>query len=258
MRTVAAIPVYNEAESIVEVVEDTKHYARDTLVVNDGSTDGTTEILDGLSVPGLVVLHHKANRGYGRSLMDAFAYAVREGFDCLVTLDADGQHEPEAIPRLVSDIGVADIVSGSRYLMAFDDASAPPYERQCINKQLTALLRWRLGFNITDAFCGFKAYRVEALKRLKLTEEGYAMPLQLWVQAAMLGLTVIEVPVKLIYRDVNRSFGGNMDRAAVRMRYYLDVIDRECDTVTSPSHGLSCAGCERCVSADGRPGTTNL
>ncbi|HUW57594.1 MAG TPA: glycosyltransferase family 2 protein [Planctomycetota bacterium] len=245
MRTLAAIPVYNEAESIVEVVEDTRNFVDDVLVVDDGSTDGTTEILDGLSVPGLVVLHHNPNRGYGRSLMDAFAYAIGEDFDCVVTLDADGQHEPEAIPRLVSDIGVADIVSGSRYLMTFADTSTPPYERRCINKQITALLRWRLGFDITDAFCGFKAYRVEALKRLRLTEEGYAMPLQLWVQAAALGLKVIEVPVKLIYRDVNRSFGANLDRPAARMRYYLDVIERECRAVTSPTDGLSCAGCGR-------------
>lgn len=251
MRTLAAIPVYNEVESIVDVVEDTKNFADDILVVNDGSTDGTAQILDELSVPGLVVLHQAPNRGYGRSLMDAFDHAIRERFDCIVTLDADGQHEPEAIPRLVSDIGIADIVSGSRYLMAFEGASMPPYERQCINKQITALLRWRLGLDITDAFCGFKAYRVDALKRLRLTEEGYAMPLQLWVQAAALGLTVIEVPVNLIYRDVNRSFGGNLDRAAVRMRYYLNVIERECRAIASSRARLSAAACARTGTSDG-------
>jgi len=243
MKILAAIPVYNEAESIVEVVEETKRHVDDILIVNDGSTDGTTEILKKLSVPGLVVLHHQPNRGYGRSLIDAFDYAIREAFDCVVTLDADGQHEPGAIPQLAADMGVADIVSGSRYLMNFEDAPVPPYARQCVNKKITALLRWRLGFDITDAFCGFKAYRTEALKRLRLTEEGYAMPLQLWVQAALLGLTVHEVPVKLIYKDVNRSFGGSLDQTAIRMRYYLDVIERECAAMKRFQDELTCTGC---------------
>ncbi|HUV39772.1 MAG TPA: glycosyltransferase family 2 protein [Planctomycetota bacterium] len=241
MKTLAAIPVYNEAESIAEVVAETLRYVDDLLVVDDGSTDGTTDVLKDLSMPGLVVRYHGTNRGYGRSLMDAFDYAIDKRFDCLVTLDADGQHEPEAIPQLVADIGVADIVSGSRYLMRFPGASTPPVERQCVNKKITALLRWKLGFDITDAFCGFKAYRVKVLKRLRLTEEGYAMPLQLWVQAALLGLTVHEVPVKLIYRDVNRSFGGSLDRTAVRMRYYLDVIDREYRGMRSIAAELTCA-----------------
>jgi len=243
MKTLAAIPVFNEAESIVEVVEETTRYVDDVLVVDDGSTDGTADVLDALDVPGLVVLHHRPNRGYGRSLIDAFDYAIRERFDRVVTLDADGQHEPEAIPRLVADVGVADIVSGSRYLIKFRDASKPPFLRQCVNRKITALLRWRLRFDITDAFCGFKAYRVEALRRLRLTEEGYAMPLQLWVQAAMLGLTVVEVPVKLIYRDVNRSFGDNLDQNAVRMRYYLDVIEREYDVMTARAAEPACTGC---------------
>lgn len=249
MKTLAAIPVYNESESIVEVISETKRYVDDILVVNDGSTDGTSDILRGLRVSGLTVFHHETNRGYGRSLIDAFDYAVRENFGCVVTLDADGQHEPEAIPQLVADVGVVDIVSGSRYLKKFKGASVPPYERQCVNKKITALLRWRLGFDITDAFCGFKAYRVDALKRLRLTEEGYAMPLQLWVQAAVLGLTVHEVPVKLIYRDVNRSFGAGLDRTAVRMRHYLDVIERECRAMKLPEKEPTCCGCDRAAGA---------
>ena len=91
---------------------------------------------------------------------------------------------------------------------------------------LTAELNRTLGFHLTDAFCGFKAYRVEALSRLKLTESGYAMPLELWVQAARAGLKVRELPVPLIYLDATRSFGGSLDDAQARLEYYRRVLAR--------------------------------
>ena len=84
----------------------------------------------------------------------------------------------------------------------------------------------RLGLSLTDAFCGFKAYRVGSLKRLRLTEPGYAMPLELWVQAAAAGLTIVELPVPLVYLDESRSFGGALDDATTRLDHYCEVLDR--------------------------------
>lgn len=95
-----------------------------------------------------------------------------------------------------------------------------------INRQITRDLNELLNLNLTDAFCGFKAYRVKALENLDISDDGYAMPLQLWVQAAMLGLSIIEVPVPLIYLDLNRSFGGSLDNGQQRLQYYRDCIDR--------------------------------
>ena len=77
---------------------------------------------------------------------------------------------------------------------------------------------------ISDAFCGFKAYRVESLSRLNITVPGYGMPLQLWVQAARLGLRIQEVPVSLIYNDPNRQFGGSLDNPTARLLYYYEVL----------------------------------
>lgn len=82
-----------------------------------------------------------------------------------------------------------------------------------------------MGIELTDAFCGFKAYRVESLKKLELTETGYAMPLELWVQAACQKLKVVEVAVPRIYLDENRSFGEVLDNADTRLKYYHDVIN---------------------------------
>jgi dolichol-phosphate mannosyltransferase len=84
-----------------------------------------------------------------------------------------------------------------------------------------------LGVELTDSFCGFKAYRVEALRRLRLSEDGYAFPMQFWVQAAANGLRVREVPVKLIYNDPNRSFGGPLDDPSIRMAHYRRVLHCE-------------------------------
>ena len=144
----------------------------------------------------------------------------------LVTIDCDGQHEPQRIPRFAAACHDVDIVSGSRYLKKFAGDSPPPAQRQRINQRLTAELNQRLGLQLTDAFCGFKAYRVAALKQLRLQETGYAMPLELWVQAVALGLRIVELPVPLIYLEEERSFGGMLDDADTRLRYYYEVLDR--------------------------------
>jgi dolichol-phosphate mannosyltransferase len=93
--------------------------------------------------------------------------------------------------------------------------------------EMTKLLNQRLGLRLTDAFCGFKAYRTLAWEKLKVTELGYAMPLQVWVQAARLGLRIVEYPVPLIYLEEERSFGGALDSAPRRLAYYRHVLDRE-------------------------------
>src|SRR6185369_11021400 len=99
--------------------------------------------------------------------------------------------------------------------------------RRAINAQITELVNNCLGYSITDAFCGYKAFRVAAVKKLPLDEDGYAFPLQFWVQAAAHKLTITELPVRLIYNDPNRTFGGPLDDADVRLKYYRHVFSRE-------------------------------
>jgi dolichol-phosphate mannosyltransferase len=143
-----------------------------------------------------------------------------------VTLDCDGQHQPKRIPRFIAAAESADIVSGSRYLKQYEGDSQPPAERMFINRRITAEVNQRLGFRLTDAFCGFKAYRTEAVRQFDIRDEGYAMPLELWVQAAAADLCVIEIPVPLIYLDLSRSFGGSLDHAETRLTYYNQVLDQ--------------------------------
>jgi hypothetical protein len=120
----------------------------------------------------------------------------------------------------------SDIVSGSSYLHVFDPSQKPPEQRRRINVEVTRWLNECLGTNLTDAFCGFKAYRTSALKLFKITDEGYAMPLELWVQAVAHAMKIVEVPVPLIYLDESRAFGGALDDAEYRLKHYRRVFEK--------------------------------
>ncbi|MDZ4781160.1 MAG: glycosyltransferase family 2 protein [Planctomycetia bacterium] len=236
-RFLTALPVFNEESHVQAVLAEVRRYAPNILVVNDGSTDGTAALL--ATEPGIQVVTHAKNRGYGAALITAFDSAIREGYDVLVTIDCDGQHEPQRIPEFVAACTDVDIVSGSRYLQDFEGDNAAPEDRRRINMQVTQELNRRLGYQLTDSFCGFKAYRAEGLAKLKLTEAGYAMPLELWVRAAAAGLKVKELPVPRIYLEEKRSFGGALDDAATRVQYYHLVLDR---SVAALEDAYDCAG----------------
>ena len=165
----AALPVYNEVDYVDDVLDEVARYAPDVLVVDDGSLDGTAERLQQRSDISLV--RHSENRGYGAALSTAFQYAIEGGYEGIVTLDCDGQHQPCRIPEFIQAANDADIVSGSRYLKSYDGDDAPPEERLKINRTITHELNERLGYSLTDAFCGFKAYRTSALKLLTITKK---------------------------------------------------------------------------------------
>ncbi|MEI8371493.1 MAG: glycosyltransferase family 2 protein [Planctomycetota bacterium] len=224
MKALTALPVYNEVHHISLVLDEVLRHCREVLVVEDGSHDGTAEILAARG--DVYVVTHAQNRGYGAALQSAFDFALHNGYDVLVTIDCDGQHQPCMIPQLIARIEEADIVSGSRYLKEFSGDRLPPEERRRINQLITQRVNRQLGLCLTDAFCGFKAYRVPILGKFSLTELGYAMPLELWVQAVALGLKIIEVPVPRIYLEEARSFGGALDHGPTRLKVYEEVLDR--------------------------------
>lgn len=224
-RTLIAMPTYNEEKYVERVIPRILAHAPNVLVVDDGSTDSTPCKLPQFPVE---VIRHATNRGYGRSLLDAFRWADVDGFDWIITIDCDEQHEPEAIPMFLDAIerDDADIISGSRYLCDLSGNDAPPAARQAINRQITLEINEALGLSITDAFCGFKAYRVSALRGLKLDVSGYAFPMQFWAEAAAAKLRIREVPVRLIYNDPNRTFGGPLNDSAIRLAHYREVLKR--------------------------------
>ncbi|HEX8322617.1 MAG TPA: glycosyltransferase family 2 protein [Tepidisphaeraceae bacterium] len=253
MRTLIAIPIYNERQYVEHVMRRVTALGLDVLVVDDHSTDGTSEFLVGQ--PDVDIIRHGRNCGYGQGIIDAFDHAHRRGYDWVVTLDADEQHEPEIIPKFIeaAAAGDADIISGSRYTDLNVNDDLAPGDRRAINMTLTATLNDLFGWKLTDSFCGFKIHRVAAMQQLRLDETGYAFPLQLWPRAFEHKLRVKEIPVKRIYNDATRTFGGDLDDANRRLKHYLSVLKRELvrighdgatclDSVTIGSP-LDCCGC---------------
>jgi glycosyltransferase involved in cell wall biosynthesis len=233
LRLLIVIPVYNERRYVEGVLAKVLGVAKsvdvptDILMVDDGSTDGTAELLGRRG--DLHLLHHTTNAGYGQSLIDGFAYAADHAYDWAITMDCDEQHEPERIPDFIREIqtGQWDLISGSRYLRPSDADDLPPKDRRSINATITQILNDRLGLQLTDAFCGFKAHRVSAMANVHLTETGYAFPLQLWPAVVRAGLRITELPVRLIYNDLKRNFGGALNDAQVRLQHYLSVFEAE-------------------------------
>jgi len=239
MRWLTAIPVYNEAKHLTEVLSEIRRYSPEVLIVNDGSTDGTGDLLE--NEQNLAIVTHPQNRGYGAALISAFEYAKDHGYDVLVTMDCDGQHEPSRVPVLLEAIHNTDIVSGSRYLRDFRQNTPVPEDRHRINRTITSEINARFGLHITDAFCGFKAYRREALVGLQISETGWGMPLQLWVQAARLGLRINEVAIPRVYLDATRAFGGMLNDAEQRLAYYRRVLT-ESDRAFCGQRSTPCEG----------------
>lgn len=225
-KILVAIPVFNET-SVCDIIQRVNTFSLDVLVIDDGSTSSLHKDL--INIANIHVITHPGNLGYGKTIIDAFTFAREHGYDYLLTIDSDGQHEPEEIALFLREIPFydCDILSGSRYYFNTRIENEFPKERYLINKEITGIINSITGFDVTDAFCGFKAYRVEKLKLLQLTEYGYGMPLQLWIQAWKSGLQVREIPVKLIYNDLTKRFKGVLENPVKRLNYYKNIIEKE-------------------------------
>jgi dolichol-phosphate mannosyltransferase len=227
-QSVVLIPVYNEEEHLVGLLTRLRQiYEGDVLFVDDGSVDCSPCVLKEIEGPKTKVIVQPENRGYGATLMRGFREVIAAEYDYVITMDSDGQHRPDWIPHFFELIPKWDVVSGSRYRAEIDGNGSAPADRRAINQQITATINTITNYNLTDSFCGFKAYKVSALKKLQLSDNGYAMPLQFWIQAAHFQLTVTELPVSRIYDDPNRRFGGGLDDPEVRLKHYLQTIEIE-------------------------------
>ncbi len=223
------IPVYNEAEYVEEILDEVRKSAPNTdiLIIDDGSTDDTPQILE--KETDLHYLRHSENEGYGKTLIDGFEFAIAGNYQYVITLDCDKQHQPEEIIKFTEAVKDEDwdIVSGSRYLeFNKEKLDGVPEDRRKVNNRITEYINSLTGFNLTDSFCGFKLYKVSSLKKLNLTDHGYGMPLELWIQAWKYNFKIKEVPVALIYLNRERDQTSSYRKVFRRYRYYLNIINK--------------------------------
>ena len=189
--TVVGIPAFNEEKTIARVVLETQKYADKVVVCDDGSTDLTLDIARCL---GADVIRHERNMGYGAAIRSLFNRALELGADVLVTLDADGQHDPSEIPNVVQPIikGEADIVIGSRFVEDHLAYTMPWYRRAGV-KFITKLVNNTAKNNVKDAQSGFRAYNHKSLETLTVTENGMGVSAEILISAGKQGLKICEV-----------------------------------------------------------------
>jgi glycosyltransferase involved in cell wall biosynthesis len=202
---VAGIPAFNEETMIAHIVMEAQKHADAVVVCDDGSSDMTGAIAKRL---GAYVVRHNKNMGYGASLKSLFKHALSLNADVLVTLDADGQHNPDEIPNVVKPItqGTADMVIGSRFIETCGTKEMPFYRR--LGAQLiTKLVNGSSKNGISDAQSGFRAYNRQAIEQLSPFEDGMGASVEILLKASKHDLKICEVPSSCRYcnGDVSTS-----------------------------------------------------
>jgi len=190
MKTVICVPAFNEENTIAKVVLGARQHSDLVIVCDDGSSDMTGEIAEHL---GAIVIRHDRNMGKGEALRSLFRAARKANADVMVTIDADGQHDPRDIPRLASVVekGEADIVIGSRFL----SKNLIPSHRRFGNKLLNAVT----STDVTDTQSGLRAYNKAALDKIVPAEMGMGADSEILVEARRAGFKISEVPASVAY-----------------------------------------------------------
>lgn len=209
MKVIAVIPAYNEEQTIAEVLDRTRPFVDEIVVVNDGSTDRTVDIARGR---GARVVSHAVNRGLGASIGTGFAAALRRGADVVLTLDADGQHDASEIPHFLKAIeSGADMVIGSRVL----SLASMPWIRRCANLMGNLTTFVLFGVWVSDSQSGFRAFTRAAVSAIRIHTNRMEVSSELVAEAKRNHLRLVEVPIRAIYTDYSLSkvneqnfFGG--------------------------------------------------
>lgn len=213
----ALIPAFNAESSIGEVIERTKGFVDRVIVVNDGSTDRTGEVA---CLHGVELISIPLNRGKGYALRQGFARALSNGFNAILTLDADGQHDPADIPNFLSahDKDSGAILIGSRMAQA----ERFPRQRYYSNRTAGFFISKALSQRLEDTQCGFRLYPSQVIRRIVLTTSRFQMETEVLLRAARQGVRLQSVPVKNIY--VNRNGPRSNFRPVVDTFYICMVV----------------------------------
>lgn len=190
---VVIIPAYNEDKTIFEVVSKTKNFAQNVIVVDDGSEDNTaTEA----ARAGAMVLRHKVNLGKGAALKTGCDYALQERVQKIITMDADGQHDPKEILLFVSALEQYDIAFGSR-----KTPTSMPFVFKLGNKVITKTLQTLYGVTVEDSQCGYRSFRAEVYPHIRWEATDYYVETEMAIRAGEKKMKHAIIPIETIYAD---------------------------------------------------------
>ncbi len=205
-RVVVVIPTYNEAPNLAWIVDRLRRAQPDidVLVVDDGSPDGTGRIADELAAADeqVSVVHRTAKQGLGAAYLNGFAVALAAGYDVIGEMDADGSHQPEQLSGLLTALGTADLVIGSRWVPGGSVVNWP-LSRQLLSRGGNLYVRLLLGIAVRDATAGFRLFRRATLEKIELEtveSTGYVFQTDMVARTLRAGLTVAEVPIEFVER----------------------------------------------------------
>ncbi|MDD5634318.1 MAG: glycosyltransferase family 2 protein [Candidatus Omnitrophica bacterium] len=192
----AVIPAYNAENYIKNVINAVQRQNIDVIVVDDGSIDGTLAVIK-KETP--YFLTHSVNTGKGSALRDGFKYAVQRGYDLVITLDSDGQHNPDEIPNFIEKIqtDALGMVIGNR----MHEPKGMPFQRVLVNKLYSKILTGMCKTDLPDPLCGYRIYRMELVKQLNLTANGYEVVIESILEAVGKGFKIGAIDIECIYGD---------------------------------------------------------
>jgi glycosyltransferase involved in cell wall biosynthesis len=195
-RVMVLIPAFNAAKSVGDVIRASKEFVRDVVVINDGSRDDTAAVA---RAAGAEVVDHPQNRGKGAALKTGFALAIRNGYDVVVTLDADGQHLPREIPKFLKsrEETKADLIIGGRSHL-FGEMLP---RRRLANRFSAWSIAKASKTGITDSQSGFRLYSANLLRSVRLRTDGFDLESEVIVRAGVGGFNVLTIPIDLGFVD---------------------------------------------------------
>lgn len=210
-RVAVLIPTYNEHDTLPVVVRAVREQVPsvDVVVLDDNSPDGTGAVADALAAddPQVHVLHRAGKEGLGAAYLAGFRWALDAGYDAVVEMDADGSHRPEHLPSLLRAAEHADAVIGSRWVRGGSVVNWPLH-RKALSVGGNLYVKVLLGMPVNDATAGYRVYRSDALRTMGLEDvasQGYCFQTDLTWRAVRAGLTVVEVPITFVEREVGQS-----------------------------------------------------
>jgi glycosyltransferase involved in cell wall biosynthesis len=199
-RPAVVIPAYNEASTITDIVSRASRFTDTVIVINDGSTDETARVLDGLQV---TLLNNPENLGKGKSLMRGARFALEQGATAVITLDGDGQHNPEDIPLLLKKAAAnPDMIIIAARL--HNRNCAPPL-RRFANGFADFWISWAAGYRIRDSQSGFRLYPAKVFQRCTTTSDNFVFESEILIDAARQGIYSKGVGIETVYHRNSRS-----------------------------------------------------